>query len=191
MDSLQFAHVFVILGSSALDLALQVCLTMLSRRQGSPPSAWWRCFCCPKGLLLAYSQLGAHKDPQSLFYQAAFLLINTRLSWCLRLFQCRTWPLHLLNFMRFTLAYVPSLLMSPWITAWLSGVSATPSSLVPSANLLWVHCPIIQIANESVKQYWQDSYSTPLVTGLQLNFELLITTLIFTIYYVFFGGFFC
>ncbi|KAK4826847.1 hypothetical protein QYF61_011715 [Mycteria americana] len=100
----------------------------------------------------------------------------------------RTWYFHLLNFMRFLSAHFSSLSRSLWMAARPSDVSATPPSFVSSRNLPRVcSAPssrsLMKVLNNIGSSI--DSYSTPLVTGLHLDFELLITTLVSIIHYVF------
>ena len=74
-----------------------------------------------------------------------FSWVDSSIYRCLGLFlpRCRTLHFPLLNFMRLLSAHFSSLSRSLWMAAQPYGISATPPSFVPSANLLRVHCLII------------------------------------------------
>ena len=107
--------------------------------------------------------------------------VATSMHWCLGLFFSTWRTLHCswLKFMRFLSAHFSSLFMSLGMAAWPSGISATLPSFVSPANLLRVHCPVIQVVNEDLNRTGPsvDPWGTLLVTGLQQDFIPLITTL--------------
>lgn len=109
-----------------------------------------------------------------------FLLLS--LNWCLRLFfsRCKMWHFYQLNFMRLLSACFFGLSRSLWVAAQIPGASTTPRYVICR---LAVGCslPFIQVINEGIEQYWPQyrplEYATGLMTGLQLDIVLLITTL--------------
>lgn len=94
--------------------------------------------------------------------------------------RCRTSHFPFLNFMRFFSALFSFLSRSLWKAVHPSGVLATPSSFVLSMNLLKVHfvpsykslMRLLDSTGPSV-----DSWDTPPVACLQLDFVPLFTTL--------------
>ena len=103
---------------------------------------------------------------------------------CMGLFlpRCRNLHLPVLNLIRFLSDKLSILSRSRWMVAQPFGVSTTPLSLVSSANLLRLH------SNSSSRSLMKklnktgpstDPWETPLVTGLQLDSALLMTTLWF------------
>ena len=152
LNSLQYAHVSLLLGSPALDPAFQVWPHHCGV-EGKDPLLW------PGG----NSPPNSAQDTKRFFDTRAhcwlmFNMVSTRTSssfsakllsswsapsicWCMGLFlaRCRTLHFSLLNFMRFLSANFSSLQRSLWMAAWPSGTSATPLSLVSSADLPRVH----------------------------------------------------
>ena len=106
------------------------------------------------------------EQPQGLFLSNSFLdgwLSASPGAWnCSS--SCRTLQLSLLNSMEFPSAYFSSLSRSLWMTLRHSVVSVTPHSFASSANVIRLHCSIIQITNEDIKQgwsqYWLPRYTT-------------------------------
>lgn len=98
--------------------------------------------------------------------------------WCLGLFFPKDKTL--LNFMRFFVACFSSLSRYLWMSAKPSGLSATPHSFVSSPNFLRMQSVLssmsllkmLNIIGPSI-----DLLGTPLVTGIQGDFMLLITSL--------------
>jgi len=141
------------------------------------------CLLCNKSTLLAHIQLCGHQDPWVLFCKAAFQLVAPHnMYWCVGLFLCKDRNLRfsLLNFMRFLWAHLFSLLRSLWMAAGPSGASATPLSFVLSTDLLRVHSApssrsLMKMLTRSGPAV--DPWGTQLVTGLQLDFVWLVTSL--------------
>lgn len=91
------------------------------------------------------------QEPQVLFCQAAFV-VPSRVHRAVAP-QVPDFVLFLLNFMRFLSACFSSPSNTLWVATQHSGVSATLPSFVSSAKLVeHTLCPIIQVANENVKQ---------------------------------------
>lgn len=117
------------------------------------------------------------EQPQGLFLSNSFLdgwLSASPGAWnCSS--SCRTLQLSLLNSMEFPSAYFSSLSRSLWMTLRHSVVSVTPHSFASSANVIRLHCSIIQIINEDIKQgwpqYWHLGNTTPgqLPAGFNMN----------------------
>lgn len=89
---------------------------------------------------------------------------------------CRTLHTPLLKSVRFQFSHFFNLLMSLWMTAWPSGAATTPPNFVSSANLLRVHP--VPVSRLLMKKSNSICHGTDpwLVTGLRLDFVLLITT---------------
>ena len=145
LDSLQYVHVSLALGSPELGPVLHVCPHQcwgegkdhLPRSAGdTPPNAVQDSRLCCKSTLLVHVQLSVH--PQVLFYQAAFQLGDPQHILCMGLVfpRCRTFHFSRLNFSRVLSAHFSSLLRSCWTAAGPSGLTASPPIFVSSANLL-------------------------------------------------------
>jgi len=107
--------------------------------------------------LVAHVQLFIHQYPQVLLGRAALnpSIPQPVLIPGVALTQVQDLHLALLNLMRFTQAHLSSLSRFLWMTCHPSGMSATPFSLVLSADLLRVHSvPLSRsLIGEDVKQY--------------------------------------
>lgn len=102
--------------------------------------------------------------------------------------RCRALDLPLLNCVKFQSARFYNLSRCLWMAAWCSGVPATPPSLVLWAN--WLRLCSVQSPRLLIKMFNRvepniEPWGTPLVTGLQLDFMPLITTLSSTVQPVF------
>lgn len=97
------------------------------------------------------------------------------------LHRCRILHDSFLNFMRlrFLSSHFSTLLQSVCMATQTSNVSHTSPSFLPSLYLLSAHWYIFQVINEDIEQYWYriNRWGTPLTTGLQLDFVLLIIPL--------------
>ncbi|KAK4810833.1 hypothetical protein QYF61_008805 [Mycteria americana] len=126
-----------------------------------PPSAALASGMVGKGTLLAHVQLGVHQDPQVQVQDFALPLVE----------------LHEVPVSPFLQSVqVP---LDGSTTLW--HISHSSQICVISKLAEGTLCLIIQIINEDVEhdrtQYWGQYWGTPLVTGLQLDFMPLITTL--------------
>ena len=137
-------------------------------------------FLCCKDTLLAPVHPGVLHVPTSFFTKLLSSWVAT--SWCLGLFfpRCRTLHISLLNFMKFLSAHFSSLSRSLWMAAQLCGVLVTCPSFVSSANLVRLHSvpssrSLMKVLNRTGPSIY--SWGPLLVTGLQLDFVPLITTL--------------
>jgi len=128
------------------------------------------------------ASLSSTRTPRSLSAELLSSRSTPSLYWCMGLFlpSCRTLHLPFLNLIRFLSAQLSNLFRSHWMAAQSAGVCTTPPSFASSANLLRVR------SNSSFRSLMKklnktgpsiDPLGTPLVTSLQLDSELLITTL--------------
>lgn len=119
---------------------------------------------CHKDALLAHVQLGVHQASHVLFCQAASQLGSPFMYWCTGLFLPSSW---LSSSAGWTSIGSYQLISPAWWVSWmvmhLSDVSDTPSSFVPSANVLRIHSAIVWIINEDVQQdlapYWPQGHT--------------------------------
>ena len=192
LDSLHSVPVSLALGSPGLDPGLQVCLTSAEQRGGvtSPDLLAVLCLMQPRRSLAAFGtrahcclvvNLVPTRTPRAFSAKLFRSWSAPSMYWCMDLFlpRCRTLHFPSLNFMRFLSAHSSSLLRSLGMAAQPSGVSATPRSLVSSAYFLRVHSvttsrSVMKMLNSMRSGI--NCWGTPLVTGLQLDFMLLITT---------------
>lgn len=125
---------------------------------------------CCKGTLLARVQLGFLRIPST--FSADLLSRWLARNWCcymwLFLPRCRTLHLPLLNFMRLLLAYFSGLYNS------LLAYQPILQALCPLQTCCKL-CPVGKVLNRIGQSI--NPWSTPLITGLQLDFDPLTTTL--------------
>lgn len=119
------------------------------------------CLCC-RGTLLTHVQLGVHQDPHSLSCKAAFQLGISQ-----------TVPSKVQDCIPFAehgevlLAHFCSFSWSLWISGNSLGHQPFPPSYISCKLVEGTPCPIIQVINEDVKQYWPSTGAcrTTAVTG--------------------------
>lgn len=157
-DFLQYVLVSLVLGRSTLDPTLQLCLPSAEQRGRIPsldllstlPSTAQeiivRLHC--GGTLLFYGHLGVHWNTQGLSSSfpagwSQLVLVHGIVPLQLQGFAL---PLHDHE----VTAYFPSMSRSHWISAWPSGVSATPPSCVSSADLLRLHSVSSKVDSKEV-----------------------------------------
>ena len=104
------------------------------------------------------------------------------LYWCIRLFlpRCRTLYLPFLNPVRFLSSHFSCLSRFHWMTAQPSGLSANPPGFLSSSNLLSVDSIpssrlLVKMLNKTEPS--TDPRGRPLITDLQADLALLMTTL--------------
>ncbi|KAK4828308.1 hypothetical protein QYF61_025320 [Mycteria americana] len=164
LDSLQYVHVSLVLGSSALDTVFQGKVHLPQPAGNTPPDAAQdtiSLLCC-KGTLLAHVQLGVHQDPQVLFCEAAFKLSGSQ-----HILEHEVVPSQVKDFALLVELHEVSisLLLQPVevpldgsTTLWHTSCSSQFGVICKLAE--GTLCPIIQIINEDVEQDWSHYWPT-------------------------------
>lgn len=163
LGSLQYVHVLLVLWSPEMDAALQMW----------PPQCWtegkitplfllatlllmepWKLQACLAARAHCWLMFNFHQDPKGLFCKVVFQPVGPSLCWCgeLSLLGCRTW--HFPLFVNLHEAPISPFLQPLKLRQYSHLVYQPLLSTLYHLQTQSAVCPIIQVLNEGVKQYW-------------------------------------